>query len=95
MPLPSDFYDEGVNYRIRICLKVDENPLVGLLSGSRIHTCDDCGAAIWVKEDMPVPEASLPITGDLNLCQECGRRAVEGVSPAKTEWLGPRPPGWD
>lgn len=93
MPLPADFYDEGVNYRLRICMKVEDNPLIGLVSGSKVHVCDACGTAIWVQEKQVIPETDVPITADLKVCVDCGRRATEN-SPDEPQWLGPRPPEW-
>jgi hypothetical protein len=82
MPLPSDFFDEDVNYRIRLCMLVDEATAVAF--GSKINPCDGCDALIWVNENQeipPLPEG-MTLNGDVNLCRNCAadvfrRAAVE------------------
>lgn len=91
MPIPDDIYDEGVNYRIRLCLRFEENPMIGFITDSKTRLCDGCASLIWVKEDQVVPEADVPITGDLFLCMECCREVAAKDPDGPPEWLGPNP----
>jgi len=81
MPLPPDLYDKDSGYRIRICMLVVDNPLMGLVTGSKIHVCDGCGQPVWVNEDQVIPdipdEFKKPevVVKDLAICVSCMREA--------------------
>jgi hypothetical protein len=73
VPLPDDLHDESRNYRIRMCIKVAENPVVGFITGSKVHLCDSCADPIWVdeKQALPDPPEGIVIDGDIKVCMDC------------------------
>ena len=94
MPLPADFYDEGVNYRIRLCILLDENPLAGLSNGSKVHPCDSCERPIWVHEAQvmpPMPEG-MELTGDVSVCGPCMAHIHARAKEDEVTWIGEPPP---
>lgn len=67
--LPSDFFDDDRNYRIRLCMLVSEADLV--MKDSKVYPCDSCDRPIWVHEAMTVPDADVEIHGDVKVCNQC------------------------
>jgi hypothetical protein len=73
MPMPDDYTDEGRNYRVRVCIQLVQNPLIGFITGSKVGVCDRCGEPIWVQENQPLPDPGVEVHGDLTVCMECVR----------------------
>lgn len=88
MPLPADFYDDDKNYRIRMCMTIEQ--AVFVVSGSKVHQCDSCGTLIWVQENQVIPEADVRIDGDVALCLSC-TQMVHRKTGEDPNWLGPSP----
>lgn len=93
MALPPDIHDPNRNYRIRICVKIADNPLAGFITDSKVHVCDSCGEPIWVREAQEIPDAEVRIDGDLELCLPCYEQVVAD-DPQPPQFLGPVPPGF-
>lgn len=82
MPLPSDIYDEGRNYRLRLSMLVSE--AIAVAPSSKIHPCDGCGELIWVAEGQAIPPLpdGMELHGDLSICRHCAKKVNdEGPSP--------------
>jgi hypothetical protein len=88
VPLPADFYDEDKNYRIRMCMTIEQ--AVFVVPGSKVHQCDSCGAPIWVNENQVIPEADVEFNGDVSLCMTC-TQMVHRLAEEEPQWLGPSP----
>lgn len=88
MPIPEDIYEEGRNYRLRLCSLVSEAVVVA--PGSKINLCDGCDEPIWVNETQvppPLPDG-VELHGDLNICRHCSRKVQEGYpEPTPAEFL--------
>jgi hypothetical protein len=93
MPLPENFFEDDENYRIRLCMLVDDADPNWVVPGSKVNPCDSCGALIWVNESQVIPDLpeGMELSGDVAVCKVCaayiGERATEGV-----EWAGTPPP---
>lgn len=95
MPLPSDFYEEDVNYRIRLCMLVEGSDVSFVVAGSKINPCDGCGELIWVNETQEIPPLpdGMPLTGDVSLCRNCMAEVYKKVSlPDGPEFIDALPP---
>lgn len=94
MPLPEDFYDDDAMYSLRVCMTVEEAPLIGLVTGSKVHQCDNCGDPIWVREDQPIPNHpdGIPWTGAVICCTACAKTLIEADDDPT--WMGPKPANW-
>lgn len=77
MALPEDIYEEGRNYRIRVCILFEDNPIIGAFTNSVVAECDDCKRPIWVNPNQKVPEFDAEIHGDLLLCLTCTLNCYE------------------
>lgn len=82
MPLPADFWNDDVNYRIRVCMPVALDPIIGFFTGSKVHQCDRCGEPIWVAEDQVIPPVDVKISGDVNLCADCAKWVMDEAGGA-------------
>lgn len=94
MPLPLDFYDEDTEYSMRVCLTVIEAPLIGVITNSKIHQCDNCGDPIWVAEEQVIPDhpEGKEYTGHVVVCGACAKVIINEDPDPK--WLGPKPADW-
>jgi hypothetical protein len=88
MPLPSDFHDEGVYYRVRLCIRVEDDPIVGFITQSVVSVCASCGEAVWMndKQELPPMPEGVEVKSDLLICFQCFKReAGEGEVSTLTE----------
>ncbi len=93
MTLPEDFFDEGVNYRIRLCMLLKD--AVAVAPGSKLHPCDGCDSLIWVNESQPIPDPpdGIVVTGDVNLCNVCSAMVFAAVNdPSDIQNIDTVPP---
>jgi len=97
VPLPTNFFDDDVNYRIRVCMLIEQDPLIGLYTGSVVSQCDRCGAPVWYDDQQVIPDVEDEVTGDVALCLDCARWCIEKAEaedPGSTTWIeGHEPPG--
>jgi hypothetical protein len=92
VPLPSDFYQQDRNYRIRLCMLVSE--AISVVPGSKIDVCDSCDEPIWVSgtQDMPDLPDGMELHGDVSVCKNCARTIHQTAHENEVDWLGPPPP---
>jgi len=89
MPLPDDFYNDDVTYRIRLCILISENPIAGIVNGSKVYPCDSCERPIWVHEDQVIPDLpeGMTLSGDVNVCGPCMAHIHARSKAEEVEWL--------
>lgn len=92
MALPSNFYDDDVNYRIRLCMLVSE--ALAVAKGSKINPCDSCDALIWVAESQVIPPLpdGMTVDGDVNVCRHCAAEIFKQSGVETPDFIDNQPP---